>query len=601
MQIGKRMKKIVALAAGAALMAALAACGASETASEPQQPQQPAQAAPAQAAAAPAQGQMVAPEQPAAPAAAEPAPTAVLPPAVPAFAQPTPMVFSAVPTPETTGMARMGGTLKIVPQGSLKSVDPQWTTLIVTAHVARHTMEGLFHVDESFAPAPMMVDDWDVSDDGLTWNFNLRDGLRYHDGRAVTAADVVGSFDRVKEKAGMYKRLMGEFGAEMTADGDSSITITLTEPTALVLDSIHTNQSFAPYVLPEEIHTLPQTESAQDVIGTGPFKFVRWAPGDRWTAERWVDYAKRDEPNSALAGGHTVYLDAIEWIEVPDMASRIAALSVGQVHALDEFKADFVPQIKADPNLNLFINKPGNGTSVWVNHLKPPFNDKRVRRALQLAYPMERALTAAVGDPEFWSLCTNHQACFTRWDTDSGSEGKYNVQDIEAAKALIAEAGVEGASVRVMQPLDMPVLPDLAAVTAEVLTELGFDVDLQPMDWATLGTRRADPELWEAFHTWSGTGRVLGPLTNTSLQKDGWFNRYQDESGRMTELMNGFARAKSAEEQFEIWEEINTFAFEDMPVIRIGDFYPPLASRKEVKGWNPIPFPVLWDTWLDES
>ena len=69
----------------------------------------------------------------------------------------------------------------------------------------------------------------------------------------------------------------------------------------------------------------------------------------------------------------------------------------------------------------------------------------------------------------------------------------------------------------------------------------------------------------------------------------------------MTELMNGFARAKSAEEQFEIWEEINAFAFEDMPVIRIGDFYPPLASRKEVKGWNPIPFPVLWDTWLDES
>ena len=141
-------------------------------------------------------------------------------------------------------------------------------------------------------------------------------------------------------------------------------------------------------------------------------------------------------------------------------------------------------------------------------------------------------LTAAVGDPEFWSLCTNYQACFTRWDTDAGSEGRYNVQDIEQAKALISEAGVEGMKVRVMQPLDMPVLPDLAAVTAEVLEELGFDVDLQPMDWATLGTRRADPELWEAFHTWSGTGRVLGPLTNTSLQKDGWFNRYQDTTGR---------------------------------------------------------------------
>ena len=595
------MKKIVVFALSAVALLSLAACGAQEAAA-PDTPQQPAPAPLAPAAEAPAPAPAPEPEQPAPAAEARPAPTAApLPASVPVFTQPAPVVFSAVPTPETTGMAQMGGTLKIVPQGSLKSVDPQWTTLIVTAHVARHTMEGLFHVDASFAPAPMMVDDWTVSDDGLTWQFDLRDGLKYHDGRAVTAADVVGSFDRVKEKAGMYKRLMGEFGADMTANGDSSVTITLTEPTALVLDSIHTNQSFAPYVLPAEIHTLPQTESSQIVMGTGPFKFTRWAPGDRWTAERWVDYAKRDEPNSALAGGHTVYLDAIEWIEIPDMASRIAALAVGQVHALDEFKADFVPQITDNPDLNLFINKPGNGTSVWVNHLKPPFDDKRVRRALQLAYPMERALTAAVGDPEFWSLCTNHQACFTRWDTDAGADGRYNIQDVEAAKALIAEAGVEGAKVRVMQPLDMPVLPDLAAVTAEVLTELGFDVDLQPMDWATLGTRRADPELWEAFHTWSGTGRVLGPLTNTSLQKDGWFNRYQDETGRMTELMNGFARAKSAEEQFEIWEEINAFAFEDMPVIRIGDFYPPLASRKEVKGWNPIPFPVLWDTWLDES
>ena len=95
-----------------------------------------------------------------------------------------------------------GGSLKIVPQGSLKSVDPQWTTLIVTAHVARHTMEGLFQLDDSFSPAPMLVNDWDISEDGLTWRFNLRDDLMYHDGRAVTASDVVGSFDRVKENGG---------------------------------------------------------------------------------------------------------------------------------------------------------------------------------------------------------------------------------------------------------------------------------------------------------------------------------------------------------------------------------------------------------------
>ena len=493
----------------------------------------------------------------------------------------------------------MGGTLRIVPQGSLKSLDAQWTTLIVTAHVARHTEEGLFQLDAGFNPQPMLVKDWTSSPDGLTWRFNLREGLKFHDGQPVLASDVVGSFARSGDKAGMWKRMLADYGSTMTAEGDRTIVVTIQEPTGLVIDSLHTNQSFAPYIVPEEVWSLPRTESSQVVIGTGPFKFVSWAPGDRWIAERWDDYQPRSEPWSALAGDHTVYLDRIEWIEVPDLASRVAALVVGQVDALDEFKADFAPQIRDNPDLNLFVNTPGNGTSVWLNHVKPPFNDIRARRAVQLAYPMEKALTAAVGDPAFWTLCTNYIACNTRWDTDAGSEGRYNVQDVEAAKALIVEAGFVGFKVRIMQPLDMPVLPDLAAITAEVMEEIGFEVDLQPMDWATLGTRRVDPDLWEAFHTWSGTGRVLGPLLNTSLQKDGWFNKYQDTSGRMSELMSEYARANSPEEQFAVWEQINAFAYEDIPIVRIGDFFPPLASRKEVKGWNPIPFPVLWATWLE--
>lgn len=575
-------------------LAFLLACGAAEA---------PAAQAPATPVPAPTAAPLtVVPQQPQQPAAPAPAPTAAPAP----VSQPVPTqaprarAYSAVPTPELSGQPRTGGTLRIVPQGSLKSVDAQWTTLIVTAHVARHTQEGLFQLDASFNPQPVLVDKWETSPDGLTWTLTLRDGLKFHNGQPVLAEDVVGSFNRVKDVAGMWKRIVTDFGGTMEAADNRTVLVKLAKPTALVLDSIHTEQSFAPYVVPREIYSLPQTESAKVPIGTGPFKFRAWTPGDRWSAERWDAYKSRSEPSSALAGSKTVYLDAIEWIEVPDMASRIAALAVGQVDVLDEFKADFVPQVQNNPNLNLFISKPGNGTAVWLNHLKPPFNDLRARRALQLAYPMEKALTAAVGDPQFWSLCTNYIACGTRWDTAAGSAGHYNVKDLEAARKLVEEGGFKDMKVRIMQPLDMPVLPDLAAVTAEVLKDIGFtNVELQAMDWATLGTRRTDPELWEAFHTWSGIGRVLGPLTNTSIQKNGWFNRYQDTTGKMTELMTAFANAATPEEQFRIWEQINAFAFEDVPIVLIGDFYPPLASRKEVKGWNPIPFPVFWGTWLE--
>jgi peptide/nickel transport system substrate-binding protein len=589
------MRRFKWMVIGSALIAMLVvvACGSAEE----EAGAAPEAAAPAQAATG---GGATAPQQPAAPAPAAPAQAAAAAPAPAApVATPRAVVRSSEPSVDTSGQPKMGGTLRIVPQGSLKSLDAQWTTLIVTAHVARHTEEGLFQLDAGFNPQPMLVDDWTTSPDGLTWRFNLREGLKFHDGRPVLASDVVGSFARSGDKAGMWKRMLADYGSTMTAEGDGTIVVTVSESTGLVIDSLHTNQAFAPYIVPEEVWSLPRTESAQVVVGTGPFKFVSWAPGDRWIAERWDDYQPRSEPWSALAGDHTVYLDRMEWIEIPDLASRVAALAVGQVDALDEFKADFAPQIRDNPDLNLFVNTPGNGTSVWLNHVKPPFDDIRARRAVQLAYPMEKALTAAVGDPAFWTLCTNYLACNTRWDTDAGSEGRYNVQDVEAAKALIVEAGLVGTKVRVMQPLDMPVLPDLAAITAEVLEEIGFEVDLQPMDWATLGTRRVDPELWEAFHTWNGIGRVLGPLTDTSLQKDGWFNKYQDTTGRMTELMAAYASAATPEDQKAVWEQINAFAYEDIPIVRIGDFYPPLASRKEVKGWNPIPFPVLWATWLE--
>ena len=574
----------------------LQAC--SDTADEPSA--RPPQLSAPPAAAVPATQPTPSPTEP--PQTALSAPTAT-PDPVP-IAQPTAVpipesVFSRRRPPTPPAGLQTGGILRIVPQMSLTSLDAQADSSIATAQVARHTQEGLFQLDADFNPQPMLVDFWTASDNLLEWRFFLRQGLEFHDGQRVLAADVVGSFSRVEDGAELWGRLTSDADATMEADGDGAVVVSLGEPSAMVLAAIQTAQSHAPYITPPEQYSLPATDHAEWAIGTGPFRLTSWTPGVGWTAERWDDYRARLEPPSGLAGAHEVYVDGIEWVEVADAAARLAALLVNQVQILDEFDPRSADQVDGRPGIRVVQNNTGYGMAVVVNHLHPPFDDLQARRTLQLAYPAEEALRAAVGEQEHWSICPNYLACDTRWDTDAGSSGAYAVVDSEAAQSLVRQGGYEGTTVRVLQPIEDPVLSRLAATTAEVLEAIAFEPQLESMDWPTLVGRRPDQEAWEVLIGRDGPRRLLGPLATQSLHKDGWFNGYQDTTGRMTVLMNDMAGADSPAEQFRVWEKVNALAFEDIPTIRIGDYYPALASTTAVKGWTAAPYLVLWGTWLE--
>ena len=525
--------------------------------------------------------------------AAIPAPEPIMIPAP----EPIMIQVPALPTVDIE-MARMGGTLRAVPHGSLKSLDAQWTTVTVTANVRHHLQEGLFTLDDGLRLQPQLAESWQTSPDGLTTTVKLRDGLVFHSGEPLKAGDLVGSFEKVKDVATLWKLVVTEFGGAISAPDDRTIQIQVTEPTALVLDSLMTEQSFPPIAVPESVYSLPQTESAPEPIGTGPFKFESWSPGDRWTMVRYDDYNPSAHPTSGLAGRHVAYADRVEWIEVPDQAARLAALEVGEVDLLDFFSPTLAERVFSSDTVDPVVVMPGEQMGVYLNHLKPPFDNKDVRRALQLAYPMESALKLSVGGNDaLWRLCHTYYTCGTRWENTVGAEN-YNAQDVDQARQLIKDAGFEGSTVRLMAAQDMPWFPQLSLITREVLEDIGFVVDFQSMDWATLTTRRADPELWEAFHTGSGT--TVTPLTKSTLTKNGWFNRYQDESGKMAQLLAQFTRAKNAAEQAELIGDLQAQAFEDVPYVLIGEVARLFAAGKNVQGFKPAHYFLVFDVWLEE-
>ncbi len=517
-------------------------------------------------------------------------PTPTQPPGRTPTATPT-----ATPTPTTaptaTPPAKKGGILRIASVGSVQSFDPLWTTASATANVSGTILEGLIAYTKDYGLGKQLLDSWETSADGLTWTFRIRSGVKFHDGRPLTTKQVVCTLDRQKDGAPLLKLIRQEFGYQnfqefVQAKDDLTFTIRLREPTGLVLNAIGP-QNFTPQIVTEEWCAVPQTQSAPgNPIGTGPYRFESWRPGDRWTAVRYEGYVPSPEPADGDAGGHVAYIDRVDYLEIPDQTTRVAALEVGDVDLVQEFPPDLIPRIERNPRIALY-----DTTALRLlghfNHTKPPFDNVEARRALVMAYDNEKALLAAVGDPDFMKLCPSLLQCGTQWETSAGSQGLYNAKRVAEAKQIIERLGLKGTKVRLMDPTDRQPAHGAAQVTREVLEELGFDVDFQVMDWATMVSRRADPNLWEFFHTWSGiTVRAspVGHLLFGELQYNAWFNKYQDVPGKQRQLFSQLLRAKTEDELKRLNEEFQTYFYEDAIFLQIGEFFGKWGAHVKVKG-----------------
>src|ERR1700752_4810421 len=141
------------------------------------------------------------------------------------------LAFTFVPA---SGWSDAGPTtLRFIPQADLRSIDPIWTTAYVTRNFGYLVFDTLFSLDKDFKPQPQMVDRWTVSDDKLTYRFTLRDGLKWHDGQPVRAADCVASIERWGRRDAFGQKLMDAV-ASITADDDKSFTIALKTPFPLL-------------------------------------------------------------------------------------------------------------------------------------------------------------------------------------------------------------------------------------------------------------------------------------------------------------------------------------------------------------------------------
>src|SRR5262249_43296285 len=287
------------------------------------------------------------------------------------------------------------------------------TTAYITRNHGYMVYDTLFAIDENFAVKPQMVDKWEVSRDGLTYTFTLRDGLKFHDGQPVKSADCIASIDRWSKRDALGQKL-ADLTESWTAVNDTTFTLKLKKPFALTLDALAKPSSNVPFIMPERVAKTDAFTQITESIGSGPFKMVKaeWVPGNKVVFVKNPDYVPRKEPPSWSSGGKVVKVDRVEWIYIPDSATAAAALNAGEVDWWQQVPPDLVPLLTRNKDIKVENTDPlGSMGMIRFNQLHPPFDNPKMRQALLYLVNQQDYALAIAGSEKQGKRCPSFFTC----------------------------------------------------------------------------------------------------------------------------------------------------------------------------------------------
>jgi peptide/nickel transport system substrate-binding protein len=337
-------------------------------------------------------------------------------------------------------------------------LDPHVATSFATFLIVSNIYEGLTAIDSDLRVAPSLSDRWAISSDGLTYDFHLRAGAVFHNGRPLTAQDVIANLERVRD-AKTASPLASRLAAikSMETSGDDALHITLSAPSAPFLAQLAGIAIAAPEAF---------AEIGRRPVGTGPYLFKDWAPDTFITLARNPKYWDAGLP----------HLDGLKFDIVPDAATRQVGLQGGTYKLIPVADAATAAALKGKPGVKLLETQDLAYSLIGVNTTRPPFDKPAVREAMNMALDRAQIVQAVYfgrgvpGGPlspalAAWALPVSEYSCYK--------------PDPAAAAKKLAEAGIVGKlkiTLNVLGSIQQVV--DIAQVVQAQLNKAGFDVTL---------------------------------------------------------------------------------------------------------------------------
>ncbi|KAB2338575.1 ABC transporter substrate-binding protein [Cytobacillus depressus] len=482
-----------------------------------------------------------------------------------------------------------GGELQVAYNAQPPTLDPLLTTAVATRDITRHIFESLVTYNQNFEVEPMLAESLDVSEDGKTITFDLRKGIKFHNGNEMSVGDVVASMNRWKDTTPLGKSYFAN--ATFTASGDNTVVLEMPERLSTALAML-ADPGQAAIITPKEVNDgATEEKGLTEFIGTGPYKFVEWKADQYIHLEKFEDYQSLDTESSGLAGKKEAFLNDIYFQFVTDASTRLAGIQTGEYDVANAIPFDNADQLEANKDVVNHVDHNGfNG--IVFNKKARFFKDVTARQAVNAALNQEEILMASFTNENFYEL--EHGLMIkdqVEWYSEAGKD-QYNQHDQEKAKELLKDAGYNGEDIIILTSKDYTDHYNAAVVVQQQLEKIGMKVKLDVYDWPTVLQKRTEETAYDIFVTGFPTEPIPAKYVflDSANEWPGWTN-----SPEIDGLLDKISGATSQEEAKKYFAQLQEEFYNYLPMIKFGNKTTITTTRSNIKDMGFLQGIILWN------
>lgn len=375
--------------------------------------------------------------------------------------------------------------LRIQLRADIRSINPGVNRDANTDGVILQMVEGLVAYGEDGLPKPLLAETIAVSPDGKTYRFALRQGITFHNGAALTSADVLWSWNRYMDPKTDW-RCLSEFDGRgqvkvetVSAPDERTVVFQLDKPSALFLSSLARTDCAMTGILHKD--SLKADGSFDKPIGTGPFKLAEWRRGEYIKLERFAGYVSLPGKLDGLTGAKKPLVDEVRFLVIPDNATAKAALLKGDIDIVPDIANTDIAELKGNKAVQTSVVSSMGLVGLIIQTRDPLLGNVKLRQAIAAAIDSKElvnAVTDGIGVPNN-AIVPMLSAYYGPVERQGWS------YDPAAAKKLVTDAGYKGETITMLANKRYPESFDTAVVAQQMLQAIGLKVEIEVLEWAT--------------------------------------------------------------------------------------------------------------------
>lgn len=489
---------------------------------------------------------------------------------------------------------KKGGDLVFAGEAKVNSLDQYGSQTISTRNVVSNIFEPLMTRDETNAPILDLAESMEESADRMSYTFKIRQGIKFHNGKDMTSADVMASFDRYS-KVGIERGFLINVDKWEAPDKYTFIIRMKKAQPTFIEDLSSFSQPVV--IIPAEQKDKPALQL--EPIGTGPFQVVENVADSHVKLKRYEGYKPNTkfEQRTGFGGYKVACVDTVTYRIVTESGARVAGLQTGELMAVEDVPTKAQADLKKDPKITLLALQ-----NWWVHIMLPntktaPTNNLAFRKAVQAALDMDEIMDASTDGA--YKLNIGFQYPGRATYTDAGKE-TYNLKNKDLAKKYLQEAGYKGEPMVLLTNKDYTSMYNAALVVSEQLKAVGINAKLDVVDWPTSVNRMIkEKDGWNFFYTGYGTQPALGPLATMKFFVHGGNASPTPQDPELLAAYDDMINKPDPKDRQAGFVRMQKRILEQVYAVPFGSLTKVQAVRSNVKGFTPFRIPRFSNVWIE--